>query len=255
MRSWPLLKVGSFNLLLTICAKNYIIYTEFDYISQKYKKELEMKKFFGEFKKFIMRGNVVDMAVGVIVGSSFTAIVNGLSNFILKPFINWLLAIIFGKDSLSDLHTFLIKVEKTQNVLDAEGNVIGTEMVPDLAQSIYIDWGSFINAVINFLLIAFVLFVLVKVMNKFREEHLEFGAKLMKAKISKEDRKALKSRGIKLSDKAAVSAYFDEKKRLADEAAAQKAAEEAEAARLAREANPTTEDLLKLILAEMQKKA
>ena len=50
-----------------------------------------MSKFFGEFKKFITRGNVVDMAVGVIVGSSFTAIVNALSNNILKPLINYLL--------------------------------------------------------------------------------------------------------------------------------------------------------------------
>ena len=50
-----------------------------------------MKNFFAEFKKFITRGNVVDMAVGVIVGSSFTAIVNGMSNFILKPLVNWLL--------------------------------------------------------------------------------------------------------------------------------------------------------------------
>ena len=55
-----------------------------------------MKKFFEEFKKFITRGNVVDMAVGVIVGSSFTAIVNGLSNFILKPIINALLFWIFA---------------------------------------------------------------------------------------------------------------------------------------------------------------
>ncbi len=47
-----------------------------------------MKKIIEEFKKFIMRGNVVDMAVGVIVGSSFTAVVNGMSNFILKPVIN-----------------------------------------------------------------------------------------------------------------------------------------------------------------------
>ena len=51
-----------------------------------------MKNFFGEFKKFITRGNVVDMAVGVIVGGAFTAIVNGLSNYVLKPIINWLLA-------------------------------------------------------------------------------------------------------------------------------------------------------------------
>ena len=210
-----------------------------------------MKKFFGEFKKFITRGNVVDMAVGVIVGSSFTAIVNGLSNFILKPIINWLLSLIFGKDSLSELYTFLTKVDK--DVLNEAGEVVGTEV--DLAQSIYIDWGSFINAVINFFLIALVLFTIVKVINKVKEDQAEFQAKMKKAKISKEDRKALKAQGIKLTDKAAVEAYFAEKKRIADEAAAKKAEEEAEAARIAREQNPTTEDLLKLILAEMQNKA
>ena len=47
-----------------------------------------MKKFFGEFKKFITRGNVIDMAVGVIVGGAFTAIVNGLTGYILQPIIN-----------------------------------------------------------------------------------------------------------------------------------------------------------------------
>ena len=69
-----------------------------------------MKKFFEEFKKFITRGNVIDMAVGVIVGSSFTAIVNGMSNFILKPIINWFLATILGQDALSGVFTFLKKV-------------------------------------------------------------------------------------------------------------------------------------------------
>ena len=69
-----------------------------------------MKKFFEEFKKFITRGNVVDMSVGVIVGSSFTAIVNGMSNFILKPIINWLLFLIFGENSLTDVLTLLHKV-------------------------------------------------------------------------------------------------------------------------------------------------
>ena len=125
-----------------------------------------MKNFFAEFKKFITRGNVVDMAVGVLVGSSFTAIVNGLSNFILKPIINWLLAIIFGANSLSELFTFLKKVEVSKDILNEAGEVIGTEMVPDLTQSIYIDWGSFINAIINFFLIALVLFTIVKIINK-----------------------------------------------------------------------------------------
>ena len=200
-----------------------------------------MKKFFTEFKKFITRGNVVDMAVGVIVGSSFTAIVNGLSNFILKPMINWLLAVIFGKDTLAELFTML----KPAYVPDAAGNPT-TEI--DLAKSIYIDWGSFINAVINFFLIALVLFTIVKIINKFREERKEFNEKLSSQKLTSEQKKELKANGINKKDKEAVAAYFANKKKLADEAAAEKA-------RLEREANPTTEDLLKQILAELKNKA
>lgn len=212
-----------------------------------------MKKFFEEFKKFITRGNVVDMAVGVIVGSSFTAIVNGLSNFILKPLINWLLAIIFGKNSLSEIYTFLTKVETTQDVLDADGNVIGTEIVPDLTQSIYIDWGSFINAVINFFLVAFVLFTLVKIINAVRESSAALENKIADGIPTKADRKAMKARGIKMSDAEAVAAYMAEKNRLEEEEAARAAAEAEEKARLEREANPTTEDLLKQILKEIKK--
>ena len=212
-----------------------------------------MKKFFEEFKKFITRGNVVDMAVGVIVGSSFTAIVNGLSNFILKPIINWLLALIFGKNSLSEVFTFLTRVDKVQDVLDADGNVIGTEIVPDLAQSIYIDWGAFINAVINFFLIAFVLFTLVKIINAVRESSAALENKITNGIPTKAERKEMKARGIKLSDAGAVAAYMAEKNRLEEEEAARAAAEAEEQARLEREANPTTEDLLKQILAEMKK--
>ena len=212
-----------------------------------------MKKFFEEFKKFITRGNVVDMAVGVIVGSSFTAIVNGLSDFILKPIINWLLAIIFGKNSLSEIYTFLTRVDITTDVLDANGNVIGVEVVPDLTQSIYIDWGAFINSVINFFLIAFVLFTLVKIINTVRESQLAIGDKIIDGIPTKADYKDMKARGIKLSDTNAVAAYMAEKQRLAEEEAARIAAEAAEKARLDREANPTTEDLLKQILEQMKK--
>ena len=204
-----------------------------------------MKKFFAEFKKFITRGNVVDMAVGVTVGSAFTAIVNGLSNNILKPIINWFLAMLLGKDSLSEVFTFLIRAEK--DVLDAEGAVIGKEV--DLAASIYIDWGAFINAILNFFIIAFVLFSIVKIVNKVREEQKEFKSSLP----SKEDRKAMKKLGIKLHDEEAVKAYMEKKAADAKEAEEKAKAEAAEKARLEREANPTTEDLLKMILAEMKK--
>ena len=199
-----------------------------------------MKKFFGEFKKFITRGNVVDMAVGVIVGSSFTAIVNAMSNQILKPIINYVLSLIFKKDSLSELYTFLTRVD----TVDETGAT-----VPDLTQSIYIDWGTFINAVINFFLIAFVLFVIVKMVNRARDGQKSFATEMMDGRPTRQERKEMKKQGIKFSNKAAVAAFYAEKaKKIEDE---KKAA--AEKARLEREANPTTEDLLKQILAEMKK--
>lgn len=125
-----------------------------------------MKKFFKEFKEFITRGSVLDMAVGVIVGSAFTAIVTALSNNILKPIINWILTLIFGQNSLSDIYTYLKKVE--------------VDGVVDLTQSIYIDWGAFINAIINFIIIAFVLFVIVKAMNNFQRKMRELEEKVKK---------------------------------------------------------------------------
>jgi large conductance mechanosensitive channel len=213
-----------------------------------------MKKFFEEFKKFITRGNVVDMAVGVIVGGAFTAIVNGMSNFILKPIVNWFLALILGANTLSELYTMLKPAYK--DILDEAGAIIGREL--DLAQSIYIDWGSFINAVINFFIIAFVLFIIVKIINKFRESSDSLMNKINSKKLTKEQRAEIEAAGIKRTNRKAIDAYFAEKQRLADEKAAAEAAEAAakaaEAARLEREANPTSEDLLKLILAELKNK-
>ena len=186
-----------------------------------------MRKFLNEFKKFITRGNVVDMAVGVIVGSAFTAIVNGLGNNILKPIINWVLALIFGADSLSELYTVLKPVY-------TEGSL-------DLAQSIYIDWGAFINAVINFFIIAFVLFMIVRIINRVREHQNEINKVINESRPSREDRALMKKRGIKFSDKAAVAAFYAEKAKQIEE---EKAAAE-EKARLEAEENPPVEKLLK----------
>ena len=216
-----------------------------------------MKNFTAEFKKFITRGNVVDMAVGVIIGSAFTAIVNGLSNFILKPIINYFLALIFGTDSFSGIYTYLKLVEMQEDVLNDAGEVIGVNVVPDLTQSIYIDWGSFISAVLNFFIVAFVLFMIVKLMNKVREDHKELNEYIESRKITADDRAKMKELGINRFDANAIDAYIDERNRLAREKAEAEAREKAaaaeEAARLEREQNPTSEDLLKLILAELQK--
>lgn len=211
-----------------------------------------MKKFFGEFKKFITRGNVVDMAVGVIVGGAFTGIVNGLSNYVLKPLINWILALIIGKDGLSGAITMLSPSWKSVEILDEAGQGTGImEWVWDLPNSIYIDWGSFISAIINFFIIAFVLFAIVKVINNVRENGDE--AKAQNAS-KKELKKELKAAGIKYSDKEAVNAFVAQKEAEAKAAEEQAAKEAEEAAARERAENPTTEDLLKQILATIQAK-
>ncbi len=202
-----------------------------------------MKKFFGEFKTFITRGNVLDMAVGVIVGGAFTGIVNGLSNYILKPIINWLLALVLGKDGLTGAVSVL------SPAYDANGAL-------DLTNSIYIDWGAFISAIINFFIIAFVLFSIVRIMNRLREENDSIFKKISKKILSKQDRKAMKARGLKLT-KANIRAFLEEKIELEKEAQRIKDEEEKKKAEEERKNNPTVEDLLKDIknlLAEKKEK-
>lgn len=198
-----------------------------------------MRKFFNEFKKFITRGNVIDLAVGVIIGSAFTAIVNALTKNVLTPVINWILASVLGKDSLSAVFTFLKKVEDP-----ATGLV-------DLAQSIYIDWGSVITAIINFLLTAFVLFLIIKAINHVKEGNAKFSKKLAKGIPTKEDKKEMKKRGINRFDYDQVKAFLAEKQanieKAEAEAKAKKEAEEAEAKR------HTTEGLLEEIKALLEK--
>jgi large-conductance mechanosensitive channel len=144
------------------------------------------------------------------------------------------LALVLDSKSLSELYTVL----KPVTVIDEGGNE-----VLDLANSIYIDWGSFINAIINFLLIALVLFTIVKIINKVRESQEAISDRFDEGRPTKEERKEMKKRGIKFSNKAAVAEFYAEKaKKIAEEKAAAE-----EKARLNRLANPTTEDLLKEI--------
>ena len=188
------------------------------------KKIGKIKQFFAEFKKFITRGNVLDMAVGVIVGGAFTAIVNGLSNNVLKPLINWVLALILGKEGLSGAITML------SPAYDDTGALV-------LADSIYIDWGAFISAIINFFIIAFVLFTIVKMFNRIAEaqEKLALGLELSDkkeiAKIRREQKLSKKqAKAFLEAKKAELKAKQAEEARLAAEkAAAEAAAAEAKA--------------------------
>lgn len=192
------------------------------------------RTFFGDFKTFITRGNVIDMAVGIIVGGAFTAIVNSLSNNILRPLINWLLALLLGKDSLSEVYTFL----QTAYKLDENG----VEVI-DLAESIYIDWGAFINAIINFFIIAIVLFTIVRIINNIRELNDDIKEGASKAILDRHEIAELKAHGVNIRNRKEVDEYFEEKARLAKEAE-EKAKAEAEAKAAARDAQLTAEDLL-----------
>ncbi len=94
-----------------------------------------MKKFFAEFKEFISKGNVIDLAVGVIIGGAFSTIVTSLTDDIINPLINC----IGGAEIQGKIH------------------LIGDN---------YIDYGSFISAIINFLIMALIIFLIVKAVNK-----------------------------------------------------------------------------------------
>lgn len=190
-----------------------------------------MKKFFKDFKAFISRGNIIDLAIGVIIGGAFSAIVTALTNKILMPLINWVLAAIVGGDGLDAVYTFLKKVY----TVDANGDPI-----IDLAKSIYIDWGAFITAVINFLLIAIVLFLIIRaIMNA-----QNFVKKTVKESPTKQEKKELKAKGVNMKNRKEVVA---ETAKLRQEKAEAEANAKAEVEAKARLENPTQEDLLKEI--------
>lgn len=119
-------------------------------------------KLLKEFKAFITKGNVVDLAVGMIIGAAFTAIVTALVNNIFKPLIN---AIPMG--DLQGLITMLV-AKNAEGLTATECAKQGIEFVADMSKSVYIDWGAFIMAIINFLITALVLFALVKLINMVR---------------------------------------------------------------------------------------
>lgn len=109
-----------------------------------------IKSLFDEFKAFVNQGSVLDLAVGMIIGSAFTAIVTALVNNLLKPLIN------FIPINETGLQTVLRPA-----VTDATGNV--------LTEALIIDWGAIISAIITFFLTALILFVIVKAVNSAKD--------------------------------------------------------------------------------------
>lgn len=190
-----------------------------------------------EFKDFITRGNVVDLAVGMIIGAAFTAIVTALVTNIFQPLIN---SIPIG-DGVSGLITMLVGKNADGVIVYNYGWVAveaGVDKTIDLTQSIYINWGAFIMAIVNFLLVAAVLFGIIKAINTLKATSEKATASKYKA-LTKDEVKALKKDGKSKADIIAI----DEAK-----------AAEIEAAAFAEPAPPTTEDLLKQIIELLEKK-
>lgn len=110
-----------------------------------------------EFQKFIMRGNVLDLAVGIIIGAAFTSIVNSLVNDVIMP----LVGLITGGVDFSNIFVTL-----------KEGGVAGPYATLAAAQeagAVTINIGLFINAIVNFLIVAFIIFLIVRSFNKAME--------------------------------------------------------------------------------------
>ena len=105
-----------------------------------------MKKFLNEFKEFAMKGNVLDMAIGIVIGSAFTSIVSSLVADIITPFIS----LLTGNVNFTNL----------QVVLNEETGLVLT-------------YGNFLQSIIDFILVAFCLFLVVKAMNKFKKKQEE----------------------------------------------------------------------------------
>ena len=190
-----------------------------------------MRKFFQDFKKFITRGNVFDLAVGMIIATAFNAIVKSLVNDIIMPLITYAT----GAASLADLSVPL-----------------RWEMV-DGVKTVTLSWtyGTFLQSVIDFLIIAFSVFLMIKVVTASRkklgewtEDIVEFNKKECQ-KERKEIKKQAKQQGKKF--KVLWAEHEAEKKRIAEEKAKLEAEAKAKKEAEDRINNPTEQELLKQI--------
>lgn len=175
----------------------------------KNKKE---KTFWKDFKKFISRGNVVDMAIGVVVATSFSAIVSKFTAGFISP----LIALLTDGASLADL-----KWIARPETLDADGNVLVAE--------VSFAWGAFVQAIIDFLIIAFVLFLVLRIVSRATSKAKEL-------RVTKEEKEAQEKAAAEAAAKEEAEKKAAEQARLAAEAKeAEALAREKETVELLRE--------------------
>ena len=157
------------------------------------KKEKKKSTFWADFKAFITRGNVIDMAVGVVIGGAFGKIVTGLVNYVINPCVS----LLTGGMELDEVKTVLEK-----EVLDAEGAVIENEVA--------ILWGTWIQTIIDFILVAFCIFFVLRIIVKVRavleaEKNAEAEAKAKEAaEKAAADKAAADAAAAALAEKQAV---------------------------------------------------
>ena len=174
-------------------------------------------KFWKEFKAFISKGNIIDLAVAVVIGTAFNKIVTSLVNDLIMPLITWAL----GASSLADL-SIPLQVNELGEVTLAW------------------NYGSFLQAIIDFLIIALTIFIVLKLMMKSTQIFKD--ATNYVKKPNKEERKILESQGVNLKDKKAVRLALAQ---YHEQLAAEKKEKEAKAKQEAY--NNSTEGLLKEI--------
>lgn len=173
----------------------------------RHAEEKDMRKFFSEFKVFIKRGNVVDMAVGVAVAAAFTKIVSAFTSGFITP----LISLLTTGGSLSE-GKWILREAVTHT--DAEGTVI-TDL-PEVA----IYWGALVQAIIDFLLIALMLFILMRTFNRLTTRAAE-----LRREIQKEIQEGLTPAHVRAEAEAKAKAEAEAKEREEAEAKARAEAE------------------------------
>lgn len=198
-----------------------------------------MKNLWKEFKEFIARGNIVDLSVAVIIGAAFGAIVTALTDKIIMPLVNWVLALCGGKDGLASAYTFLSRVTAPDGTVD-------------MSKSIYIDWGALVASILNFLIIAAVVFAIIKIINNTQKKLKQLEGKVsgfVQTDLIKEKIRVRRlARSQKRSFKVVWQEFLEQKEQeriKAEEEAKKLAEEQAMVEALAKANNPTQEELLK----------
>lgn len=163
-----------------------------------------------EFKTFITRGNVIDMATGVIVASAFTKIITALTNNVFLPVVNYLVSL-----ATNGKQVLLISVLNEQPYFLESVNDAGEVVKTVNPECIFIDWGVVLEAIVNFILIAAIIFIIVKVINQTRTKLDAIKAKARADEIAAE--KAAKEEAERIAaieaEKAALAKAEEDKEK------------------------------------------